>query len=262
MKTVFIERMSWTDFRDAMKETDTVIIPLGVMEEHGPHSPLGTDTIIADHCAALIAEATQTPVAPILPYGYAANVKRFPGSTSLDPDTYRKLLVSYCASFIRHGAKRFLFVNGHGGNSPVLDMVAGDLFDNYGAITFYTDWWTLVPQIAPEYNCADHGGYYETSMLMAADESLARMDLAQGVGECAISDNIRKNYSWKFKGASIGICCDVTKFNPVGNLGNPPMGASKELGDKVTQVYVDYNVRLLQEIKKIPMPIEGVEKTV
>ena len=99
-------------------------------------------------------------------------------------------------------------------------------------------------------------------MLMAADESLARMDLAQGVGECAISDNIRKNYSWKFKGASIGICCDVTKFNPVGNLGNPPMGASKELGDKVTQVYVDYNVRLLQEIKKIPMPIEGVEKTV
>ena len=67
MKTVYIERMSWTDFRAAMEETDTIIIPLGVMEEHGPHAPLGTDTIIAEHCAKLIGEATQTPVAPFSP---------------------------------------------------------------------------------------------------------------------------------------------------------------------------------------------------
>ena len=45
MKTTQIERMSWTDFRDAMTETDTIIIPTGVMEEHGPHVPLATDTI-------------------------------------------------------------------------------------------------------------------------------------------------------------------------------------------------------------------------
>jgi len=260
MKTVMIERMSWTDFREAMQETDTVIIPLGVMEEHGPHAPVATDTFIAEHCAKLIGEATQTPVAPILPYGYAANVKRFPGSTSLDPETYRKLLTAYCASFAQHGAKRILLVNGHGGNIPVLDMVVDELYDTYGTITFYNDWWTLIPQIAPEYDCADHGGYYETSMLMAARPDLPRMELAHGVGECSISDNIRKQYIWSFKGASISIACDVTKFNPYGNVGNPPMGANQELGEKLTKLYVDYNVKLLAEIKKIPLPFPGVEK--
>ena len=260
MKTIWIERMSWTDFRDAMKETDTVIVPLGVMEEHGPHSPLGTDTWIAEHCAALIGERTQTPVATVLPYGYAANVRSFPGSTSLDPDTYRQVLSAYCGGFAAHGARRFLFINGHGGNTPVLDLVAGDLYDKYGAISFANDWWTLIPQLAPEYDCADHGGYYETSMLMAARPGLPRMDLAHGVGECAISDNIRKHYIWHFQGASIGINCDVGKFNPYGNLGNPPMGASRELGEKLTEIYVSYNVDLVNEIKRIPLPFPKAEE--
>lgn len=260
MKTVMIERMSWTDFRDAMQQTDTIIIPFGVTEEHGPHSPLSTDTFIAEHCAKLIGERTQTPVAPALTYGYAANVRRFPGSTSLDPDTYRQLVIAYCASFIRHGAKRFLFVNGHGGNTAVLNMVAGDLYDRYGAIAFTNDWWTILPQLNPEYDCQDHGGYFETSMLMAVREDLPRMELAQGVGECAISDHLRKEYTWTFRGAPIGVHCDVTKFNPVGNLGNPPMGASKELGEKMTAMYVDYNVDLLQEMQKIPLPFPGVQQ--
>ena len=260
MKTVLIERMSWTDFRDAMEETDAVIVPLGVMEEHGPHCPLGTDTWIARHCARLIGEQSQTPVANVLPFGYAANVRSFPGSTSLDPDTYTQVLLAYCGGFAAHGAKRFLFINGHGGNTPLLGNVADTLYEAYGAISFANDWWTLLPQIAPEYDCQDHGGYYETSMLMAARPELPRMELARAVGECAISDNIRKHYTWSFQGASIGINCDVGKFNPYGNLGNPPMGASRELGEKLTALYVEYNVALLEEIKRIPLPFPGAER--
>ena len=253
MKTVEIERMSWTDFEEAMKETDVVIIPTGVMEEHGPHIPLGTDTIIAEHCAKLIGEKARIPVAPVMTHGYAANVRSFPGSTSLDPDTYRALMLAYCESLIRHGAKRFLIVSGHGGNTPVLDILAGDLYDRYGVVTFANDWWSVLPQLNPEYNCKDHGGYFETSMLMAAREDLTDMSMATAVGQCAISGGIRKAYTWKFKAGTIGIHCDVKKFNPYGNLGNPPEGASKALGEAMTQMYVDFNVALLDEMKKIPM---------
>ena len=254
MKTVYIEKMSWVDFQEAMQETDTIIIPLGVMEEHGPHLPLATDTWIGMHCASLLAERTQTPVAPILPYGYAFNVQKFPGSTSIDPQTYREMLFQYAGSFAQWGVKRILFINGHGGNTEVLNWVTTDLYEAYGIVSFYNDWWTLIPQIAPEYDCQDHGGYYETSMLMAARPDLPRMELAQEAGECAISDNIRKFYIWSFEGASLGINCDVSKFNPYGNVGNPPMGASKELGDKLTELYVDYNAKFLEAIKQIPLP--------
>lgn len=251
MKTTQIERMSWTDFREAMTETDIVILPTGVMEEHGPHLPLGTDTIIAEHCARLIGEEARVPVAPVMTHGYAANVRSFPGSTSLDPDTYLKLMLAYCGSLIRHGARRFLVISGHGGNSPVLEMLAGTLYDRHGALTFANDWWSVLPQLNPEYNCKDHGGYFETSMLMAAREDLADMSRAHAVGEYGISGGLRKQYLWKFEGGTLGVHCDVRKFNPYGNLGNPPHGASRALGEAMTRAYVDFNVALLEEIKKI-----------
>lgn len=254
MKTTQIERMSWTDFRDAMTETDIIIIPLGVMEEHGPHVPLATDTFIAQHCAKLLGERTNTPVAPVMTYGYAANVRKFPGSTSLDPDTYRQLMIAYCESYIRHGAKKFLFINGHGGNSPVLNIIINDLFEKHGVVSFFNDWWTLLPKLNPEWDCQDHGGYYETSMLLAAREDLVNMDKAVAVGESYISPGISKKYTWTFNGGPIGIHCDVTKFNRFGNVGNPPHGASKELGEKMTEAYIDFNVKLIEEMKKMQVP--------
>ena len=254
MKTVYIEKMTWTEFQETMKETDCIIIPLGVTEEHGPHAPVSTDTWIGEHCANLLAERTGTPVAPVMPYGYASNVERFAGSTSLDPQTFRKLLFAYCESFVRWGVKKILFINGHGGNNPALEWVIADLYEQYGVISFYNDWWSLIPEIAPEYDCLDHGGHYETSMLMAAREDLVNLDLAEEPGECSISDKIRKFYIWSFEGASIGINCDVCKFNPYGNVGNRPHGANKELGEKMTELYIDYNVKFLDELKKMPIP--------
>jgi creatinine amidohydrolase len=95
MDKVLIEEMSWIEFRDAMKETDLVIIPVGVVEEHGCHNPLGTDVLIAEECAKLIGERAKVPVAPVMPFGYSPNVVCFPGTNSLDPELYRKVLFSY-----------------------------------------------------------------------------------------------------------------------------------------------------------------------
>ena len=81
------------------------------------------------------------------------------------------------------------------------------------------------------------------------------MDLAHAVGESAISEGIRKNYVWKFQEAPVGVRCDVSKFNRYGNVGNPPQGASKALGEQLTEAYVDFNVKLLEEIKKISLPV-------
>lgn len=252
MEKVLIENMSWTEFKEAMKETDLVIIPVGVNEEHGCHNPLGTDTFIAEECARLVGEKVKAPVAAVMPFGYTANLVNFPGTISLDPMLYRKVLFSYAESYVKHGAKRFLFINGHGGNTNTLAMVSADLFDKYGAICSFNQWWEVLPQLNPDWNCADHGGYFETSMMMAVNEDIIDMEKAQSAPVNNLTEGIVYNHGWHYKGASIPIPIDLFKVHKFGNVGNEPFTANKELGQQMIYAYVEFNVALANELKKIP----------
>ena len=88
MKKVFIEDMSWIEFREAMTANDLVIIPVGSIEEHGHHNPLGTDYFIAKQAAYDIGNFVDAPVAPLLPIGNASNLMGFPGTVSIDNEAY------------------------------------------------------------------------------------------------------------------------------------------------------------------------------
>ena len=251
MEKVLIEEMSWTEFREAMKRTDLVIIPVGVIEEHGCHNPLGTDTFIAEECARLIGIGVNAPVAAVMPFGYSPNVACFPGTISLDPMLYRKVLVSYAESYIKHGAKRFLFINGHGGNTNILALAAADLFDKYGAICTYNQWWEVLPKLNAEWNCEDHGGYFETSMMMAVNESIIDLDKAKAAPVNNLTEEIKYNHGWHYKGATIPIPIDLYKVHKYGNVGNEPFKANKELGQQMIDTYVEFNISLAKELKKV-----------
>lgn len=251
MKKTLIEEMSWTEFRDAMKETDLVIIPVGVIEEHGCHNPLGTDTFIAAACAKLIGEGARAPVAAVMPFGYSANLVNFPGTNSLDPELYRKVLFSYAESYVKHGARRFLFINGHGGNTNILAMVCGDLFDKYGCICLFNQWWEVLPALKPEWNCADHGGYFETSMMMAVNSDLVDLGKAKAAPVVSLTAKIEYQHGWQYGGASIPLPIDLYKVHKYGNVGNPPFEANADLGQKMITTYVEFNVALANELKKV-----------
>ena len=251
MEKILIEEMSWTEFRDAMEETDLIIIPVGVTEQHGGHNPLGTDTFIAEACAKRIGEGVRAPVAAVLPYGYSPNVVNFPGSQSLDPELYRKVLVAYAESYIRHGARRFLFINGHGGNTSTLAMVCGDLFDRHGCIGMFNQWWEVLPALKPEWNCADHGGYFETSMMLAVNPGLVDLSKAKAGPVSPLTGRIEYGRGWRYAGASVPMAMDLSKVHKHGNLGNPPFGANAELGRKMMDAYVGFNVALAKEILKM-----------
>ena len=255
MIETWIENMTWPAYQPLAGETDTIIFATGVMEEHGLHNPLGTDTIIAERCARIIGEKTGVPVAPSLPHGCAPDVKKFPGSTTLNPETYGKLLFAYCENFVRQGFKRIVIISGHSGNTPNLNILAGELYDRYGVLCFATDWWNILPQIDPAMHCLDHGSYFETSMMLATDESLVDMSVAHDVTGFDLTDKLHRKYYWRFDGANVGVICDMKMVNPYGNIGSPKRdgGASKELGNKMMQMYVNFMVTLVEEIKRIPM---------
>jgi len=103
--------MSWTEFEDLVKERDFAFLPVGALEQHGPHLPMGTDVIIAEHVCERLAEATGGLLLPGLAYTPSFSLRRFPGTVSLSDETFAAELVEIAESLFEHGVKTiFIFV--------------------------------------------------------------------------------------------------------------------------------------------------------
>jgi creatinine amidohydrolase len=118
---------SWEEVSEMDKENKIILIPLGSTEQEGTHLPLGVDTYVAEALANEVATATGALVGPTLPVGYSEWFLEFAGTISLKMETFTQVLREYCYSLIHHGFKKFIFVNGHGGNAPGVDVVAREL---------------------------------------------------------------------------------------------------------------------------------------
>jgi creatinine amidohydrolase len=118
---------SWQQISEMDRENKTILIPLGSTEQEGTHLPLGVDTYVAEALANEVATATGALVGPTLPVGYSEWFLEFAGTISLKIETFTQVVREYCHSLIQHGFKKFIFVNGHGGNAPGVDVVAREL---------------------------------------------------------------------------------------------------------------------------------------
>ena len=128
---VKLEAMTWTDVEAALKEgLETVIIPSGSVEQHGPHLPLLTDSLIGERVAELTARKLgRTLVAPIIRPGLSYHHMMFPGSFTVSPETFRRLYEEYCLSLAQHGFRIMILTSGHGGNFAFIEGIGFYLGD-------------------------------------------------------------------------------------------------------------------------------------
>src|SRR5439155_19431547 len=105
--------------QDLLSRTGMVIIPVASIEEHGPQLPIRTDYLAGQERAKLIAQKTDVLVAPILLPGISPYHMEFPGTITLSHDTVQRVYFEAAQSLIRHGFRRFLILNSHGGNQAV-----------------------------------------------------------------------------------------------------------------------------------------------
>ena len=119
----YLPHMTWPEVEEFLERSDMVILPVGSVEQHGPHLPLGTDYFNGLERAKLVAQRTDVLVAPILLPGQSPYHMEFPGTITLSAETLQRVYVEAAQSLIRHGFRRFLILNAHGGNRAICQFI-------------------------------------------------------------------------------------------------------------------------------------------
>lgn len=120
----YLPHMTWTEVDTLRKQTDMVIIPIASLEQHSLHLPIGTDYFNGLERAKLIAQRADVLVAPILWPGNSPYHMEFPGTITLSAETIQQVYFEAAQSLLRHGFRRFLLLNSHGGNQIITRYIA------------------------------------------------------------------------------------------------------------------------------------------
>jgi creatinine amidohydrolase len=182
--TVFLAEMTNRELEEFLKKNHTVLIPTGSTEQHGPHSPLGTDVLIPQELCRRVAGQVGAVVAPPLAYALSYPHRGFKGEFSLGIDTFMRVVSELCLSFAESGFRKIIFVNGHYDNTLAVAYgcarVAEKLPD--GTRAYPINYWDgLPPERASEFLGPDkgmHANEGEVSAVLAINPNLVDMDRA------------------------------------------------------------------------------------
>ncbi|UVI29582.1 creatininase family protein [Paenibacillus spongiae] len=179
------ENLTVQQFEDAVMATNRVcVLPIGCLEKHGDHLPLGTDMMIARAVVEKTAEIEPIVIFPYYIFGQVSEVKHYAGTVALNSEMQLRLLSEVCKEIRRNGFDKIILANGHGGNNNMLKYFAQTMLDEPKDYVVYTyDLWELNAEqlhyldshfeTPGEYGHADH---METSEIMHIDPSLVYMD--------------------------------------------------------------------------------------
>jgi creatinine amidohydrolase len=206
--------------------------PLGAIEQHGPHLPLNTDSVIATRVAEATVDAVGAELdvwlLPTLDYTKSNEHAWSPGTVWLSATTLLAVLDDIGRCLATTPAKRLVFLNGHGGNSALVNVANRELRLNHGLMTFLAH-----PGVPPDQGGASpadelgmgvHGGTEETSMMLHLAPELVRMEHA----ERRVPETLAANRHVRF-GGRVTFGWLSNDFFPEGYIGDPT-AATAELG--------------------------------
>lgn len=181
-----LAHQTWSEVAALDKTNGVVILPIGAVEQHGHHLPLLTDTLIVNRMLDAALSALPADIAawvlPTLPYGKSNEHTGFPGTVSLSAQTLMAVLHDIARSLAAAGFRRLAFLNGHGGNAALLEVMAREIRVATGLLCFCLQPALFVeppfPILAEERRLGFHGGELETSLLLTIAPELVQMERA------------------------------------------------------------------------------------
>lgn len=246
--------------RSGLAAQTVAILPVGAVEQHGPHLPLKVDTALVEGVvdAALPLMAADVPVLvlPTQAIGLSLEHEDYAGTLSLSPATLLAVWTELGGCVARAGVKKLLIFNAHGGNVSSMDIVARQLRMQYGLLVYHSSWFNL-PQpagvneafSAHEHRFGVHGGETETSMMLHLAPELVRMEHARNF---ASSSEVRaRQFPILGNGKSAKLGWAMQDYNPQGAAGNAA-AADAQRGQALVQGAAASLAQLCTEIHALP----------
>ncbi|KUF42503.1 creatininase family protein [Comamonas kerstersii] len=246
--------------RSGLAAQTVAILPVGAVEQHGPHLPLKVDTALVEGVvdAALPLMAADVPVLvlPTQAIGLSLEHQDYAGTLSLSPATLLAVWTELGVCVARAGVKKLLIFNAHGGNVSSMDIVARQLRMQCGLLVYHSSWFNL-PQpagvneafSAHEHRFGVHGGETETSMMLHLAPELVRMEHARNF---ASSSEVRaRQFPILGNGKSAKLGWAMQDYNPQGAAGNAA-AADAQRGQALVQGAAASLAQLCAEIHALP----------
>jgi creatinine amidohydrolase/Fe(II)-dependent formamide hydrolase-like protein len=252
MRSYYLGELTWPDVKSFLATHNVVIVPVGSCEQHGPHLPIDTDAYDALWLSLKAAEKAQCAlVAPPIYYGVSSHHMDFPGTVTLSPQTLEHLAYEVALSLTKHGFRKILFENGHGGNTPALEAAAQRIKADTNAFVAI-DTVSLIPDFIEKFietSYDAHAGEFETSTTLANREN------------CVVKERIKKpkiklpeskytKIGLKETGPKISWAFRTKEISEAGVIGDPTK-ASKEKGEAAWKLAIERLADLLKELDKM-----------
>ncbi len=192
--------MTWPEIKEACTARRVAVVPIATIEDHGLHLPVDTDVRL---CAAVCEEAVsrapdRAVLVPPINHGFSPHHMDFPGAITIGAETLIRYGVDVCKSLAHHGFSRILIVNGHGSNTPFVDIIARLTVVETGALAAAVNYWAA-PGVrdaaealreSEKIGGMNHACEFETSLYLTLAPEL--VDMTKAVHE--LSHHPTKNY--------------------------------------------------------------------
>jgi creatinine amidohydrolase len=271
--------LAWPDIQHFVEGDGICLVPVGSMEMHGPHLPVGTDAFHALEVAERAAPVAGVPYTPVLWFGYSPHHLRGAGqgmgTITLRASTCFAVWYDIARSLIHHGFRKLVFISGHASNSKIMDPVMRKLRNEHGVLIAvykpygerYLGIMEGLLEAPPEETPGWHSSEQETSQMLAHDARFVHMERLDGWQPARAPEWMPSAFT-KWDGTGdvvfkqheyIYFPMEHNDFSPTGVIGNPAL-ATAEKGEEIYDRFARYLVDAIEEVRKIEVgEIRSVE---
>lgn len=242
--------LTWQEAEEILEKIDIALLPVGAIEQHGPHLPLDVDAFDAEYLSRKVAEACSYPkplVLPLISYGVSYHHEDFKGTISITNETLAKLIYDIGISLAKNGIKKIVIINGHGDNAPTLSYAAQMINRDAGIFVAVDTGETSDVDLDDLCETPNdvHAGEIETSTTLAVRPEKVNMNKAE--------KNVIKFSSRYLNYSSLrGVPWYVRtkKISDSGIMGDATKGDA-EKGKKIWAIMIAHLVAFVEDLKNL-----------